>query len=70
MPASDQHRTARRILVVDDIEDNCLVIEDHLRRQLKCEFREASSGNEALKILENWARLYFDGHYDARDGRD
>ena len=54
MPASDQHRTTRRILVVDDIEDNCLVIEDHLRRQLKCEFREASSGNEALKILENW----------------
>ncbi|HIB46142.1 MAG TPA: hybrid sensor histidine kinase/response regulator, partial [Candidatus Lambdaproteobacteria bacterium] len=53
MPVND-HRTTRRILIVDDIEDNCLLIEDHLRSQLKCEFREASSGKDALKILENW----------------
>ena len=51
MPASDRHRATRRILIVDDIEDNCLLIEDHLQRQLKCEFRKASSGNEALQIL-------------------
>ena len=43
-----------RILVVDDIEDNTLLIEDHLQRELKCEFRRALSGNEALKILEDW----------------
>ena len=53
MPVND-HRTTRQILIVDDIEDNCLLIEDHLRSQLKCEFREASSGKDALKILENW----------------
>ena len=55
MPASDRHRATRRILIVDDIEDNCLLIEDHLQRQLKCEFRKASSGNEALQILKNWS---------------
>ena len=54
MLASDQHRATRRILIVDDIEDNCLLIEDHLQKKLKCEFREASSGNEAMKILKNW----------------
>ena len=54
MPASDRHRDTRRILIVDDIEDNCLLIEDHLQRQLKCEFRKASSGIEALQILKNW----------------
>ena len=55
MPASDRHRATLRILIVDDIEDNCLLIEDHLQRQLKCEFRKASSGNEALQILKNWS---------------
>ena len=55
MPASDRHRATRKILIVDDIEDNCLLIEDHLQRQLKCEFRKASSGNEALQILKNWS---------------
>ena len=55
MPASDRHRATRRILIVDDIEDNCLLIEDHLQRQLKCEFRKSSSGNEALQILKNWS---------------
>ncbi len=55
MPASDRHRATRRILIVDDIEDNCLLIEDHLQRQLKCEFRKATSGNEALQILKNWS---------------
>ena len=54
MPVNEQHRAIRKILIVDDIEDNCLLIEDHLRHQLKCEFREASSGKAALKILENW----------------
>ena len=54
MSINDQHRVVRKILIVDDIEDNCLLIEDHLRHQLKCEFREASSGKAALKILENW----------------
>ena len=54
MPVNEQHRAIRKILIVDDIEDNCLLIEDHLRHQLKCEFREASSGKSALKILENW----------------
>ena len=54
MPASDQHRATRRILIVDDIEDNCLLIEDHLQKKLKCEFRKASSGNEAMKILKYW----------------
>ncbi|MDG1860423.1 MAG: hypothetical protein P8J49_02340 [SAR324 cluster bacterium] len=42
MPASNRHRPTRRILIVDDIEDNCLLIEDHLQSQLKCEFRKAS----------------------------
>ena len=55
MPASNRHRATRRILIVDDIEDNCLLIEDHLQRQLKCEFRKSSSGNEALQILKNWS---------------
>ena len=69
MPASDRHRATRRILIVDDIEDNCLLIEDHLQRQLKCEFRKASSGNEALQILKKLeSGLHFDGYYDARDG--
>jgi two-component system sensor histidine kinase/response regulator len=54
MSINDQHRVVRKILIVDDIEDNCLLIEDHLRHQLKCEFREASSGKAALKILKNW----------------
>ena len=54
MSINDQHRVVRKILIVDDIEDNCLLIEDHLRHQLKCEFRDASSGKAALKILENW----------------
>ena len=54
MSINDQHRAIRKILIVDDIEDNCLLIEDHLRHQLKCEFREASSGKAALKILKNW----------------
>ncbi|MED5435456.1 MAG: response regulator, partial [SAR324 cluster bacterium] len=54
MSINDQHRVVRKILIVDDIEDNCLLIEDHLRHQIKCEFREASSGKGALKILENW----------------
>ncbi|MDG1488616.1 MAG: response regulator, partial [SAR324 cluster bacterium] len=54
MSINDQHRVVRKILIVDDIEDNCLLIEDHLRHQIKCEFREASSGKAALKILENW----------------
>ncbi|SVB99631.1 uncharacterized protein METZ01_LOCUS252485 [marine metagenome] len=34
MTVSNQHRSTRRILIVDDIENNCLVIEDHLRPQL------------------------------------
>ena len=54
MSINDQHRVVRKILIVDDIEDNCLLIEDHLRHQLRCEFREASSGKSALKILKNW----------------
>ena len=54
MTVSNQHRTKRRILIVDDVENNCLLIEDHLRSALKCEFRMASSGKEALKILKNW----------------
>jgi len=54
MSINDQHRAIRKILIVDDIEDNCLLIEDHLRHQLRCEFREASSGKAALKILKNW----------------
>lgn len=54
MPVNEQHRAIRKILIVDDIEDNCLLIEDHLRHQLRCEFREASSGKAALKILKNW----------------
>ena len=41
-------------MIVDDVENNCLLIEDHLRSALKCEFRMASSGREALKILKNW----------------
>ena len=44
----------RRILIVDDIEDNILLIEDYLKREIKCEFRKALSGYEALKILEEW----------------
>ena len=44
----------RRILIVDDIEDNILLIEDYLKRELKCEFRKALSGYEALKILNEW----------------
>jgi len=31
MSINDQHRVVRKILIVDDIEDNCLLIEDHLR---------------------------------------
>ena len=54
MTVSNQHRTIRRILIVDDVENNCLLIEDHLRSALKCEFRMASSRREALKILKNW----------------
>ena len=54
MTVSNQHSTKRRILIVDDVENNCLLIEDHLRSALKCEFRMASSGREALKILKNW----------------
>jgi len=49
MPVDD-NRATRRILIVDDIEDNCVLIEDHLRRKLKCEFRKASSGKEALNM--------------------
>ncbi len=41
-------------MIVDDIEDNCLLIEDHLRQQLRCEFRVAASGKEALNVLQNW----------------
>ena len=41
-------------MIVDDVENNCLLIEDHLHSALKCEFRMASSGREALKILKNW----------------
>jgi len=44
----------RRILIVDDIEDNILLIEDCLKRELNCEFRKALSGYDALKILEVW----------------
>jgi len=43
-----------RILIVDDIEDNILLIEDHLQRELNCEFRRALSGDLALKILKKW----------------
>ena len=42
-----------KVLIVDDQENNRLVIEDILRK-LKCEIRSAASGEEALKILENW----------------
>jgi len=31
MTVSNQRRSTRRILIVDHIENNCLVIEDHLR---------------------------------------
>ena len=41
-------------MIVDDVENNSLLIEDHLRSALKCEFRMVSSGREALKILKNW----------------
>ena len=41
-------------MIVDDVENNSLLIEDHLSSALKCEFRIASSGREALKILKNW----------------
>ena len=34
MTVSNQHMSTRRILIVDDIENNCLVIENHLRPQL------------------------------------
>ena len=54
MPINEQHQAIQKILIVDDFEDNCLLIKDHLRNQIKCEFREASSGIAALKILENW----------------
>ena len=54
MPVNDQHRVVRKILIVDDVEDNCLLIEDHLRHQIKCEFRRVSSGKASLKVLENW----------------
>ena len=50
----EQHRPIRKILIVDDIENNCLLIKDHLRDQIRCEFREVSSGEAALKILEYW----------------
>ena len=54
MTSSQQHRVTRRILIVDDVEDNCLLIEDHLKKKMRCEFRKASSGNEAMGILKNW----------------
>jgi two-component system sensor histidine kinase/response regulator len=54
MTVNNQHRLTRRILIVDDIENNCLVIEDHLRSALKGEFRMASSGKEAIEILKSW----------------
>ena len=43
-----------KILIVDDIEDNILLIEDHLHCELKSQFRTALSGREALEILKNW----------------
>ena len=49
-----QHRPIRKILIVDDIEDNCLLIKDHLCDEIRCEFREVSSGEAALKILKYW----------------
>ncbi|MBG56094.1 MAG: hybrid sensor histidine kinase/response regulator [Deltaproteobacteria bacterium] len=54
MTVGNKHTTKRRILIVDDVVNNCLLIEDHLRSTLKCEFRIAYSGKEALKILEDW----------------
>ena len=54
MSINDQRRVVRKILIVDDIEDNCLLIEDHLRHQIKCEFRVAPSGKAALNMLKNW----------------
>jgi len=44
----------RKILIVDDIEDNIILIEDYLNSELNCEFRRALSGKEALGILKNW----------------
>ncbi|MBF0236292.1 MAG: response regulator [SAR324 cluster bacterium] len=41
------------ILIVDDQENNRLVIEDILRK-LKCTIKGASSGEEALEILQVW----------------
>ena len=44
----------RKILIVDDIEDNILLIEDYLKSELNCEFQRALSGRDALEILKNW----------------
>ncbi len=41
-------------MIVDDVENNCLLIEDHLRSTLICEFRIAFSGREALEIIDDW----------------
>ncbi len=42
-----------KVLIVDDQENNRLVIEDILRK-LKYEIRSVASGEDALKMLENW----------------
>ena len=51
----------RKILIVDDIEDNILLIEDYLKSELNCEFQRALSGRDALEILKNYS-IHFKIH--------